>query len=498
MKIKISFLIIILFSTQAFVKAQIPQAINFQAIARDATGNVMDNTPIQIQLSILDNSSTGTVLYKELRAVTTNSYGSFSFQIGVDPYAVLTGNLQDINWLEGKKFLKIDYDPSNQFQFNLSLGTIEFVSVPYAFAAGSVYKIDVTNAKQNDVLKYNATTGNFEPSAGFSGDYNDLTNKPNIFSGNYSDLTYKPIIIDTILHNFSTSNSLNINTSGDWNIAFGIESLHQNSTGRTNTAIGSYTLSSNTIGSDNTAIGISALSFNIAGEGNTAIGANALDFNTTGQYNTATGIQTLVSNNGDANAALGAYSLQSNETGSFNVAIGWAALSKNKFGSYNTAVGNMADVTDASLNNATAIGGQAQVDASNKVVIGNPSVNSIGGYAPWTNYSDQRLKENIEYNDRLGLDFILKLKTVSYSYKADPIKRRRDGLIAQDVEQTLNELGLNFSGLIVDENKDKTLNLAYGEFVVPLINAVKEQNKQINDLKEQIEALKALYEKSVK
>ena len=30
--------------------------------------------------------------------------------------------------------------------------------------------------------------------AGFSGNYNDLTNKPNLFSGNYNDLTNKPTI----------------------------------------------------------------------------------------------------------------------------------------------------------------------------------------------------------------------------------------------------------------------------------------------------------------
>jgi hypothetical protein len=124
MNTKVSLLAILLFlAGTALIKAQVPQAVNFQAIARDATGNVMANTPIQIQLSILDNSSNGPVIYKELRALTTNAYGSFSFQIGIDPYATLTGKMEDINWLQGKKFLKIDYDPTNQLQFNLTLGT---------------------------------------------------------------------------------------------------------------------------------------------------------------------------------------------------------------------------------------------------------------------------------------------------------------------------------------------------------------------------------------
>lgn len=58
----------------------------------------------------------------------------------------------------------------------------------------------------------------------------------------------------------------------------------------------------------------------------------------------------------------------------------------------------------------------------------------------------------------------------------------RNGLIAQDVQETLQKLGLNFSGLVVDDNKDKTLNISYAELVIPLINAVQEQQKRIEAL----------------
>lgn len=148
-----------------FLTAQdVPQAINFQAIARDANSEVMANTPIMIQLSILDGSPEGELIYREIRSLTTNAYGSFSFQIGRDPYMAV-GEFADIDWGGGRKFLKIDYDPTAMLQFNLSLGTIEFVSVPYAFAAGSVSYIDATGANDGDVLAYNATTGRFEPIA---------------------------------------------------------------------------------------------------------------------------------------------------------------------------------------------------------------------------------------------------------------------------------------------------------------------------------------------
>ncbi|HRT48763.1 MAG TPA: tail fiber domain-containing protein, partial [Bacteroidales bacterium] len=183
---------------------------------------------------------------------------------------------------------------------------------------------------------------------------------------------------------------------------------------------------------------------------------------------------------------------------------GLSAGQTNTVGNNNTIVGGNANVSSNNLTNATAIGYGATVNASNKVVIGNASATTVGGYGSWTNYSDSRLKDNIVYKNDLGLDFIMKLKTASFSYKDDVNKRRRDGLIAQDVRQALKDLNLDFSGLVVDDDEMNTLNLSYPEFVIPLINAVQEQQKiiekqelklkqqdyQIQLLKEELEKIK--------
>jgi hypothetical protein len=248
----------------------------------------------------------------------------------------------------------------------------------------------------------------------------------------------------------------------------------------------------NYTGMSNTAIGINALYHNTTGYNNTAIGTDALLINTTGFENTAVGADALIANitTGAYNTAVGHQALYSNTTGSFNTALGNHALSINTTGSSNTAVGYVANVSSGNLNNATAIGYGATVNASNKVVIGNSSVTSIGGYADWTNYSDKRYKENIVNNNTLGLDFIMKLNTVLFNYKDDENKRRRDGLIAQDVQAALNELGVEFSGLVIDDDPQGTMNLSYGSFVLPLINAVKEQQKEIEALKTELRALR--------
>jgi len=187
---------VIIFLLSIWVYAQLPQAVNFQAIARDGSGNPMVNTTLQIRLSVIDSVTGGTIVYQEIRSVATNAYGSFSFQIGVKPDLIPIGSFQIINWITGNKYLKIDYDPTNTQNFTLSLGTIEFVSVPYAFAAEKVVYIDASGAQNGDVLIYNSASGKFEPGSP-SVDWSNVQNKPALSavatSGDYNDLTNKPV-----------------------------------------------------------------------------------------------------------------------------------------------------------------------------------------------------------------------------------------------------------------------------------------------------------------
>jgi len=239
--------------------------------------------------------------------------------------------------------------------------------------------------------------------------------------------------------------------------------------------VGSFTLSKNH-NSGNSAFGYSALYNNTSGWDNVAIGDNSFSKNEGGGDGTACGTNAFYNN----------------KTGHQNTGLGRSAGVTNISGSYLTMIGAYTDVTSSNLTNATAIGYNAEVNSSDKVVIGNASVSTIGGHASWTNYSDKRLKENIIYTNDLGLEFISKLKTVSYNYIDDTNKRRRDGLIAQDVQNTMEELGVEFSGLIIDEDPQQTLNLSYTEMVIPLINSVQELKAENETLEERINQLESL------
>ena len=91
--------------------------------------------------------------------------------------------------------------------------------------------------------------------------------------------------------------------------------------------------------------------------------------------------------------------------------------------------------------------------------------------APSCPFSDENLKENIKPLDH-SLEKILKLKGVSYTWKED--KTGDVGLIAQDVEKVYPELV---------KTKGETKQVDYQKLVAPLIEAVREQQNEINALK---------------
>jgi trimeric autotransporter adhesin len=160
-------------------------------------------------------------------------------------------------------------------------------------------------------------------------------------------------------------------------------------TGPDNTATGAIALASNTTGYYNTADGAAALFSNTTGYYNTASGMSALYFNTTGYYNTAAGWGALVQNDtGSGNTAAGYLALEFNTSGLNNTGLGayTGTPTNGSFttGSSNTYVGYLANPgTQPNLSNATAIGANAQVTASNAMVLG--SINGVNSATASTN-----------------------------------------------------------------------------------------------------------------
>jgi len=148
-------------------------------------------------------------------------------------------------------------------------------------------------------------------------------------------------------------------------------------------------------------------------------------------------------------------------------------------------------VASGNLENATAIGYNAEVNASNKVRIGNDAVTVIEGEVAFTSSSDARLKDRITpVSD--GLALINDLNPVSYHRTNNPESDIEMGLLAQEVEATLEKHGLGNSGMVHQPNEDAYMSLRYNDLLAPMIKAIQEldaQHKQeVASLQDQLQS----------
>jgi trimeric autotransporter adhesin len=66
------------------------------------------------------------------------------------------------------------------------------------------------------------------------------------------------------------------------------------------------------------------------------------------------------------------------------------------------------------------------------------------------------------------------------------IGHSRSGFVAQDVEIAAKEAGYDFSGVDAPKNENDFYGLRYGDFVVPLVKTVQEQQVIIDKQKQDI------------
>ncbi len=272
----------------------------------------------------------------------------------------------------------------------------------------------------------------------------------------------------------------NQTTTGNQETASGYQALLSDINGEANVANGYQAMFSNTRGVENAALGSQALYSNTTGSGNSAIGFSALYGNQTGESNIAIGSGALLSSGG-----------------SYNIGIGYVAFEGLTSGSYNTCVGYNCEVGVDGLNFATAIGTFATVNQSNSLVLGSKALSGLtsntaigidepsptniltvlkgGGNAiadGWSTYSSRRWKTNIQtLPDALAK--VEQLRGVSYDLKDNG--KHEIGVIAEEVGAVVPEV-VTFEA----DGKDAR-GVDYSRLTAVLIEAVKEQQREIQD-----------------
>ena len=326
-------------------------------------------------------------------------------------------------------------------------------------------RLSSANAANHGDIGNTAVDLSYQSSAsstsGAKGDYSTALGYDTTASGNYSTVSG--------FGNFS---------GGKYSTSFGRDS---NATSVGTTAIG---MENNATGTHSTAIGIRNTA---SGGSSTALGSETT---ASGYYSTATGYSTTASGEtatatGQFTSASGKFSLSSglysNASGTTSVALGNNTIADGygtlATGYFNTANANpQADSFDQS-NTAFVIGNGTFENRSNAFKVLFDGTTTIAGDLSIN--SDARLKANIV---SLGstLAKLLQIDGKSYTMKKDESEKQKIGLLAQDIEKVFPEL-------VSESNGVKSVN--YQGLVPVLINALKEQQSEIDELKTMLKKL---------
>ena len=140
MKKTLSTLLSVLFCAITFAQS-VPQGINYQAVARDANGDVLMNQALTIQFSVISDITTSAVSWQETHTVNTNDYGLYTAIIGQGTATSVgsSATFDVIDWGASNHLLKVEVDFGSGY---LDMGTTAFMSVPYSMNASNVDPTD--------------------------------------------------------------------------------------------------------------------------------------------------------------------------------------------------------------------------------------------------------------------------------------------------------------------------------------------------------------------
>ncbi len=312
----------------------------------------------------------------------------------------------------------------------------------------------------------------------------------------------------------------NFSTTGSNNSIFGSEAGASN-TASNNSFFGSNAGSQNNIGDSNSFFGMNAGQNNTSGNGNAFFGHTAGAHNQTGSNNSYFGRGAGVGSQGSNNVAVGSGSGNGNTTGTSNTYVGTDAGgnvssgNRNTFigagagnsamgGNSNTLLGAFASASSG-LSFATAIGSGANVSVSNAVVLGRASgddrvfvpgsltVNQLGTAGATSlcrNASNQisTCSSSLRYKTNIasffsGLQIVRRLQPITFDWITD--QSGDLGLGAEEVAE-IEPLLVNYDSSGTPEG------VKYDRIALVLVNAVKEQQAEIERQRKELEEQRAI------
>jgi len=147
-------ILLVAFLAVNVVFSQSPNQFKYQAVLRDASGNIIALQTKAVVIDILEGSISGPNIFSETQNVTTTAQGIINLNIG----SVNTTGLATINWATNTYFIKITVG-------GIEMGTSQLLSVPYALNAKNAenYSGTITKNQISDLPNYLTSFTELDP-----------------------------------------------------------------------------------------------------------------------------------------------------------------------------------------------------------------------------------------------------------------------------------------------------------------------------------------------
>lgn len=135
--------------------AQVPQKISYQAVVRNSDQALVVDQPIGMQISIIKNDGSETIVYLETQTPNSNANGLISIEIGAGEG---TDDFSSIVWTDADYMVKTEIDLSGGTNYEL-ISESQLLSVPYALVAEKTNSFSgtITESQISDLQTYLTT-----------------------------------------------------------------------------------------------------------------------------------------------------------------------------------------------------------------------------------------------------------------------------------------------------------------------------------------------------
>ena len=203
----------------------VPRGMNYQAVARDKSGEILANQIITLKISLVSQNGQSTTSYfTEIHRITTNQFGLFTLVIGKG--STLSGNFNAIPWSTEEIWMEVAIKGDGQPNYT-EISNSKLFTVPYAFHAQTADQVSGTTNTYNG--PYESTSGNSTNTIGngtpwtTSGNYSTSPLKDYVGTSDNLDFVVRTNAIErmrvksggdiTMVNSLSVGSSVNLNTT---------------------------------------------------------------------------------------------------------------------------------------------------------------------------------------------------------------------------------------------------------------------------------------------